>query len=205
MAYSINWDNEEKTVVLQQYTSNVSKDDWYQLAQQSAAMLATVSHTVHIIIDERNADLTATSTDMQYLEKLVPPNEGVCIIVVPQEKFLYKAMTKRLREQFFRISSMRLISSKRLRMHASCCKNNLKSFIRSKLLRIATDPAHPMRAAPHAARGRCRAIDSERLYLAHCLPASKNSQSSHQDQHGTGERGASMCSRRTTADREKYR
>ena len=101
MAYSINWDNEEKTVVLQQYTSNVSKDDWYQLAQQSAAMLATVSHTVHIIIDERNADLTATSTDMQYLEKLVPPNEGVCIIVVPQEKFLYKAMTKRLREQFF--------------------------------------------------------------------------------------------------------
>lgn len=100
MGFSIGWDNEEKTVVLQQYIDNVTKDDWYNMAQQSAEMLATAPHTVHIIIDERSADLTATSTDMRFLEKLVPPNEGVCVIVVPREKFLYKEMTKRLREKF---------------------------------------------------------------------------------------------------------
>ena len=101
MAYSITWDNDEKTVVLQQYMPNATKDDWYQLAKESAQMLGTVTHTVHLIIDERNVDLSANSADMGYLEKRVPPNEGVCVMVVPRELFLYKDMQHRQREKLF--------------------------------------------------------------------------------------------------------
>ena len=101
MGYTINWDNDEKTVVLQQYTQGATKDDWYQMAQESAKMLGTVSHTVHIIIDERNVFLLANAKDMSYLEKLVPPNEGICIMVVSRYQFLYKTEAKKLREQFF--------------------------------------------------------------------------------------------------------
>jgi hypothetical protein len=100
MAYSITWDNDDKTVVLQHYMPNATKDDWYQLAKESAQMLSTVEHTVHLIIDERNVDLSANSADMRYLETRVPPNEGVCVIVVSRNLFLYKEMQKRLREQF---------------------------------------------------------------------------------------------------------
>ena len=99
MGYSIQWDNDDKTVVLQQYTDDATKDDWYQLAQESARMLNSVSHTVHLIIDERNVNLVATAADMQYLEKQVPANEGTAVIVTSRFKFRYKKLSKRIREQ----------------------------------------------------------------------------------------------------------
>lgn len=101
MSYLIQWDNEEKTVVLQQYMKGATKDDWYQLAKESAQMLSTVSHTVHLIIDERNVNLVANAADMRYLEKNVPPNEGVCVLVVPRHQFFYKNIMKKLRERLF--------------------------------------------------------------------------------------------------------
>lgn len=101
MLYSIQWDNEERTVVLQQYLPGATKDDWYEMARQSAQMLRTVPHKVHLIIDERNVDLVATSTDMHYLEKNVPPNEGVCVMVVPRSEFIYRTVKKRIRDRMF--------------------------------------------------------------------------------------------------------
>ena len=57
MGYKIGWDNPEKTVVLQQYVDPASKDDLYRLAKESANLLKSVSHTVHLIIDlARKAD-----------------------------------------------------------------------------------------------------------------------------------------------------
>lgn len=105
MGYSIQWDNEDKTVVLQQYSDDASKDDWYQLAQESARMLSSVPHTVHIIIDERNVNLVATAADMQFLENLVPPNEGTCVVVTSRFKFRYKKLSKRVREQILKDTS----------------------------------------------------------------------------------------------------
>jgi hypothetical protein len=92
MGYLIKWDNDEKTVVLQQYTDNPVKDDLYHLAQESAAMLNTVSHTVHLIIDERTSKLTLSSSDIKFLEKNVPTNQGTVVMVVSKSGQSYKKL-----------------------------------------------------------------------------------------------------------------
>lgn len=96
MAHRITWDNDEKTVVLQEYVGNATKDDLYLMAKESAAMLATVEHRVHLIIDERNIQLTLNNTDMRYLEKLLPPNQGLVIVIPPKNAMIFKKMTKNI-------------------------------------------------------------------------------------------------------------
>ena len=90
MSYLIKWDNTEKTVILQQYTDNPVKDDLYRLAEESAKMLQNVSHTVHLIIDERSAKVTLNPTDMKYLEDNVPANQGAVVMVVEEGGLTYK-------------------------------------------------------------------------------------------------------------------
>jgi hypothetical protein len=96
MGYKIGWDNEDKTVVLQQYTEAGSKEDLYSLAQKSAQMLSTVNHHVHLIIDERNMRYVLNPTDMAYLEEHVPMNQGAVIVVVPPGKVGYKTSIQRI-------------------------------------------------------------------------------------------------------------
>ncbi len=86
----IQWDNAEKTVVLQQYGKSATKDDLYYLAQKSAALLKTVSHTVHLIVDERLFKLTLNSADINYLERNVPPNQGVVVVIYSNLSLTYK-------------------------------------------------------------------------------------------------------------------
>ena len=90
MGYLIQWDNEDKSVVLQQYIGTAFKEDLYSLATESACMLNSVTHTVHLIIDERNIKMNLNSVDMQYLEKLVPVNQGGVIMIVNQKNLAYK-------------------------------------------------------------------------------------------------------------------
>jgi hypothetical protein len=90
MSHLIQWDNAEKTVVFQQYTDNPVKDDLYYLAEKSSAMLKSVLHTVHLIIDERAIKLTLTAADIKYLEKNVPPNQGAVIMLVNKSDVAYK-------------------------------------------------------------------------------------------------------------------
>jgi len=99
MGHKISWDNEDKTVVLQQYTEEASKDDLYHLAQESAQMLNTIEHTVHLIIDERNIKYLLNPADMSYLEKLVPRNQGAVVVVVPVIKAGYKASVQKLAQR----------------------------------------------------------------------------------------------------------
>lgn len=94
MAYQIRWYNRQKTVVLQQYSDDVTKDDLYKMARESADMLKSVSHTVHLIIDERSVDNMLTTTDMQFLEKMVPPNQGAVVVVVAEHKLKYKSIVQ---------------------------------------------------------------------------------------------------------------
>jgi hypothetical protein len=96
MGHHIDWDNKDKTVVIQSYTTDSSKDDLYYLARKSADMLQTVDHTVHLIIDERNINLVLSSTDMKYLEKLTPKNQGAVVMVVQPTKLLYKTAVQGL-------------------------------------------------------------------------------------------------------------
>ena len=90
MSYLIKWDNTEKTVILQQYTDNPVKDDLYRLAEESAKMLQNVSHTVHLIIDERSTKVTLNPTDMKYLEDNVPANQGAVVMVIEEGGLTYK-------------------------------------------------------------------------------------------------------------------
>lgn len=96
MTHKITWDNEEKTVILQEYLDGATKDDLYLLAKESAEMLATVDHEVHIIIDERKIYLDLSSADMRYLEKNVPPNQGHVILIPPSGTIFYKKMMQRV-------------------------------------------------------------------------------------------------------------
>jgi len=90
MSYLIQWDNAEKTVVFQQYTEKPVKDDLYHLSEESAKMLNTVSHTVHLIIDERATKVTLNSADIKYLESNVPVNQGAVVMVIDKSGLAYK-------------------------------------------------------------------------------------------------------------------
>jgi|SRR3954471_21559800 hypothetical protein len=96
MGYLIRWDNEEKTVVFQQYTGKPIKDDLYHLAEESAQMLKSVSHPVHLIIDERTIKLTLSSSDIKFLEKNVPPNQGAVVMVVSKSDLNYKKVIQNM-------------------------------------------------------------------------------------------------------------
>jgi hypothetical protein len=96
MGHEIRWYNEDKTVVFQKYTVGATKDDLYQLAQKSAEMLATVRHTVHLIIDEQLAGLVPTPSDMAYLESLLPPNQGAVAVIIQPSRIGYKGMVQNI-------------------------------------------------------------------------------------------------------------
>lgn len=96
MGHYIDWDNEDKTVVLQQYTEGASKDDLYHLASKSAEMLNQHEHTIHLIIDERQANLVLNSADMAYLGRHVPKNQGMVVVVVAPEDVRYKNIVHQL-------------------------------------------------------------------------------------------------------------
>lgn len=94
MAHEISWDNEDKTVILQQYTIPATKDDLYRLAAKSAEMIKSVEHTIHLIIDERAIKLMLTSADLNYLEKNVPPNQGAVVTIVNKTDVAYKSVVQ---------------------------------------------------------------------------------------------------------------
>ena len=96
MGHHIAWDNQDKTVVVQQHIPPSSKEDLLQLAEKSAEMLKSVTHTVHLIIDERSIRLMLNTTDLQYLEKLVPPNQGTVVVVVAKKDVAYKMLSQNL-------------------------------------------------------------------------------------------------------------
>ena len=100
MSHNISWDNEDQTVVLQEYTEGASKDDLYYLAEKSAQMLKTVNHTVYLIIDERRVRLILNSADVRYLEKQTPTNQGAVVVVVQHSKQTYKIAAQELNRQF---------------------------------------------------------------------------------------------------------
>lgn len=99
MGHKISWDNPDKTVVLQQYTKGATKEDLYLMGRKSAQMLNSVEYTVHLIIDERHINLTLNFADVAYLERLVPPNQGAVVVIVPNTKRMYKGAVEDLGKQ----------------------------------------------------------------------------------------------------------
>lgn len=96
MSYQIQWDNDAHTVILQQYLPGATKDDLYSLARTSAEMINSVSHTVHLIIDERHINITFKPADMRFLEKLTPPNQGAVVMLVSDGILAYKTTVQNI-------------------------------------------------------------------------------------------------------------
>lgn len=90
MGFLVDWGNEDRTVILQQYTGIFDKIDLYGLAEKSAHMLNSVSHTVHIIIDERKVKINLNAADIEYLEKYVSINQGAVVMIVSEMGRAYK-------------------------------------------------------------------------------------------------------------------
>ena len=59
-------------------------------------MLNSVPHTVHLIIDERTIKLTLSSADIKYLEKHVPMNQGVVILIISKSGAVYKKLVQEI-------------------------------------------------------------------------------------------------------------
>jgi len=96
MGYSISWDNEEKTVVFQYYEKGGTKQDLYDLVRESAGMLNTFEHRVHLIIDQRNVRYLMNAADMAFLEENKPKNQGVVILIIEQNIETHKSMTQKI-------------------------------------------------------------------------------------------------------------
>jgi hypothetical protein len=82
MAGRIEWDNEEKTILLNIYEGDVVLEDYYRVTDLTFDELNKVPHTVHTIMI-RNVKTTPTSMSkvMQYANKRTPANLGMSVIV----------------------------------------------------------------------------------------------------------------------------
>lgn len=96
MGYHIQWDNEERTVVLHHHTAPYAARDVHRLSEESEKMLQSVPHTVHIIIDQRLVKVTLTPADIYFLEAHVPPNQGMVVSVVTKSDLDFEKMMSSL-------------------------------------------------------------------------------------------------------------
>lgn len=93
--YRVEWDNADKTVVLQTYLTGVTPTDIYQMAYTSADMLETVDHTVHIIIMPSGRRVM-NAHQLNQINKLVPENQGAVLVVGSTYEKLLKKMGEKI-------------------------------------------------------------------------------------------------------------
>ena len=79
--YRIEWDNAEKTVVLQTYLTGATSADVYEMAHKSADMLKTVDHNVPLIVVRSSGPPAVTAHELSQINKLVPNNQGKLLVV----------------------------------------------------------------------------------------------------------------------------
>jgi len=79
----IEWDNEEKTILLTVYEGNMVLEEYYRVTDETFDELSKLSHTVHTIMLRQNVrSVPATmSKVLQYANKKTPPNLGMNVIV----------------------------------------------------------------------------------------------------------------------------
>lgn len=102
MKHQITWDNEDKTVVLQEYFEGATKSDFHELVKESAALLKTVQHPVHVIIDERKILLMLEPSDLTFIKDWMPENEGTVVVVIPPARVEFRLAFQSLSKQLLR-------------------------------------------------------------------------------------------------------
>lgn len=85
MPIHISWYDEQKTILLEVFEGKWSVEDYYRLIDDAAAHLATVPHTVHIMIDAAKSALppSAMMGGMRYAIRKRPLNQGITVFVQP--------------------------------------------------------------------------------------------------------------------------
>jgi hypothetical protein len=83
MGFSANWDNDEKTILRQTYTTRWTVDDFLACTDKTYRLLNNVSHTVHILIDLTQATRTPANilSAVRYAEEHVNENLGQIVVI----------------------------------------------------------------------------------------------------------------------------
>lgn len=79
----IEWDNEEKTILVTIYEGNMVLEEYYRVTDETFDAISPLSHTVHTIMLRQNVkSVPATmSKVLQYANKKTTPNLGINVIV----------------------------------------------------------------------------------------------------------------------------
>jgi hypothetical protein len=85
MPIQIKWYNDEKTILLETFESGWTVEDYRHLIDEAAQYLATVDHTVHIIVDgshdTSHLPINMLRGGLAYAVRNVPPNQGITVFV----------------------------------------------------------------------------------------------------------------------------
>jgi hypothetical protein len=82
MPITVSWDNEEKTIVRQTYIGKWTWDEFYAAGEEFAVLAGTVTHTVHLLIDMRQAGpLPGGALSHIGAMNRLPPNMGRIVAV----------------------------------------------------------------------------------------------------------------------------
>ena len=86
MTHEVFWDNETKTVLRQEYYDSPTVEEIVEVATKTNEMLKTVSHPVHLIIQQQHRGLRERQAFIKaadQLESHVAPNQGIVIVIDP--------------------------------------------------------------------------------------------------------------------------
>jgi len=109
MLITVNWNNPEKTCIYYHFVGQWTWDEFDAVYSEVYAMLDTVSHPVHAIVDLRESHLLPydTLTQMRRLTFQQHPNGGITIFITenPFARSLFNILTGVLSQakEIFRI------------------------------------------------------------------------------------------------------
>ena len=83
MGIMVAWDNDEKTIIRYTYSSRWTWNELYAALDEQAALQATVSHDVAILIDVRNVHLVPEGfiSHVKRVGERVPKNTSARVVV----------------------------------------------------------------------------------------------------------------------------
>jgi hypothetical protein len=84
MSIIVQWDNDEKTIVRQEYQGVWTWDDYFTALHESDELVASVEHCVDVIVNMRPGILPKNGAAMSNARSAMrsgPPNRGLVVIV----------------------------------------------------------------------------------------------------------------------------
>jgi hypothetical protein len=148
MAASLNWLDNTKSVIYCQYTGAHDWDELYQVASLADAMMKSVRHTVHLVIDaQQSAGLPRSSPFPHFKRALssLPENTGV-IVIISQKLFI--KMSLALVTKFYDTSDRLFLVGNTEEATAILNERRGKQVLKDQLIRAmgSNNPATSLRA-----------------------------------------------------------